>query len=184
MALYRLDPSQGRFTVQAFAEGMLSSFGHNPTFAVREFSGEIQFDAAAPNGAAVQLTVTAASLEVTDEVSSKDRHEIETRMRDEVLETSKYPQIVYRSTLVVAALITENQFRLEVQGKLNLHGGEKNLPIEMQIRVGASDMRLRGECRLKQSSFQIKRVSAVGGAIRVKDELKLAFELVAQKQAE
>ena len=38
-ARYRLDPGQSRFTVQAFATGMLSFFGHSPTFAVRDFSG-------------------------------------------------------------------------------------------------------------------------------------------------
>jgi polyisoprenoid-binding protein YceI len=182
MAIYKLDPSQGRLTVQAFAEGMLSSFGHNPTFAIREFSGEVEFDSAAPNDAKLQVVVIAASLELTDDVSSKDRREIETRMRDEVLEPAKYPKIVFRSSSVAAGVVTDNQFRLEVQGKLALHGSERNEPIEIHVRAGGADMRLRGEWRIKQSGYQIKRVSAVGGAIRVKDELKLAFELVALKQ--
>jgi len=28
--------------VQAFASGMLSGLGHNPTFAIREFTGELR----------------------------------------------------------------------------------------------------------------------------------------------
>ena len=40
---YRIDAGRGSFTVQAFAEGMLSFMGHNPTFAVRKYGGEIQF---------------------------------------------------------------------------------------------------------------------------------------------
>ena len=47
-ARYRLDPAHSRFTVQAFAAGMLSFLGHNPTFAVRDFQGEVRFDPAAP----------------------------------------------------------------------------------------------------------------------------------------
>jgi len=116
-----------------------------------------------------------------DDVSSKDRQEIETRMRQEVLELDKYPQIVFRSDSVTAQSVGEGQYRLSVQGKLSLHGVERSEPLDIHARVGQSDMRLRGECRLKLSAYQIKRISAVGGAIRVKDELKLSYELTARK---
>ncbi len=43
-ARYRLDPGQSRFTVQAFATGLLSFLGHSPTFAVRDFAGAVRFD--------------------------------------------------------------------------------------------------------------------------------------------
>jgi hypothetical protein len=34
---YVFDPSVSRFTVQAFATGLLCAFGHNPTIAIRDF---------------------------------------------------------------------------------------------------------------------------------------------------
>ena len=43
-AKYLIDTSASRFTVQAFATGLLSSFGHNPTIAIRDYEGEIQSD--------------------------------------------------------------------------------------------------------------------------------------------
>jgi hypothetical protein len=43
MVRYTLDPASSRFTVQAFATGLLSALGHSPTFAVREFTGEWRF---------------------------------------------------------------------------------------------------------------------------------------------
>ena len=36
---FQFDPNQSRFTVRAFATGMLSALGHDPTFAVRDFRG-------------------------------------------------------------------------------------------------------------------------------------------------
>ncbi|MDQ2746585.1 MAG: DUF2235 domain-containing protein [Acidobacteriota bacterium] len=39
---YKIDASRGAFTAQAFADGMLSFVGHNPTFAVSRYGGEIQ----------------------------------------------------------------------------------------------------------------------------------------------
>ncbi len=40
---FALDTNASRFTVQAFATGMLSTFGHNPKIAIRDYAGEIQF---------------------------------------------------------------------------------------------------------------------------------------------
>jgi hypothetical protein len=40
---YLIDAKGGTFTVRAFATGMLSAFGHNPTIAIPDLRGEIQF---------------------------------------------------------------------------------------------------------------------------------------------
>ena len=34
---YRLDPAASKFTVQAFAEGLFSMFGHDPVIGVKDF---------------------------------------------------------------------------------------------------------------------------------------------------
>jgi hypothetical protein len=40
-------------------------------------------------------------------------------------------------------------------------------------------LRAKGAFTLKQTSFDIKPVSIAGGTIKVKDELKFTFEIVA-----
>jgi hypothetical protein len=40
---FLIDPRMSRFLVRATAGGMLSMFGHNPTIAIRDFSGEARF---------------------------------------------------------------------------------------------------------------------------------------------
>ena len=52
---YRLDPVRSRFTVQAFATGLLSFLAHSPTFGVRDFAGEMSFLTGAPTTAAVHV---------------------------------------------------------------------------------------------------------------------------------
>ena len=59
---YALDKSSSKFTVQAFAAGMLSAMGHSPTFAVRDFSGEAAVDPDAPAQASLNLKIRASSL--------------------------------------------------------------------------------------------------------------------------
>ena len=39
---YVTDPRASQFTVQVFSGGLLSAFGHSPTIAIRDFSGEAQ----------------------------------------------------------------------------------------------------------------------------------------------
>jgi hypothetical protein len=43
-------------------------------------------------------------------------------------------------------------------------------------------LRISGEFSLRQSDYGIKPVSFAGGALRLKDELKFNFELVARGQ--
>jgi hypothetical protein len=40
---YLVDARASRFTVQAFATGLLSAMGHNPAIAIRNFSGDVNF---------------------------------------------------------------------------------------------------------------------------------------------
>ena len=73
MARYTLGPAGSRFTVQAFASGMLSALGHSPTFEIRDFAGELRFAPDAVGEAAFHMTVKAESLTLKDSVSAKDR---------------------------------------------------------------------------------------------------------------
>jgi polyisoprenoid-binding protein YceI len=182
MIRYILDPALSRFTVQAFAGGMLSSLGHSPTFAICEFTGELLFAPDAPAETSLRLTVKTASLAVTDSVSAKDRDDIESRMRKEVLETAAYPEIVYQSTQVAAVKIADDWYRLRLVGNLQLHGVKKPHALEAQLRLAVEQARVSGQCTLLLSAYRIQQVSALGGLIKLKDELKFNFDLVGRKQ--
>lgn len=73
LAAYRVEPKPSRLTVQVTAAGLLSAFGHNPVIAVRDFTGEAKFSPDPLERASVHVEVKAASLEVSGDVSEKDR---------------------------------------------------------------------------------------------------------------
>jgi len=181
-ARYSLSPERSRFTVQAFATGMLSGFAHSPTFAVRAFAGEIRFEADEPANASLQMTVRADSLELTDKLSDKDRQEIQRAMREEVLQTAKYPEISFASTQIAVTKIADNWFRVQMKGEMRLHGVTKPQEIDAQLRLSAGELRMSGDLMLSQTAYGVKRASALGGAIKVKDELKFVFDLVGAKE--
>jgi polyisoprenoid-binding protein YceI len=163
---------------------MLSALGHSPTFAIRQFTGELRFAPDALPEASFHLTVTADSLTVADSVSPKDRAEIEGQMRQEVLETAVFPEIVFQSTEITADKIADNWYRLRLKGELRLHGVKRAQSVDAQLMVLEDQVRLSGQCTLLLSAYRIKRVSALGGLIKLKDELKFDFDLVGRKRNE
>lgn len=179
---YRLDAGQSQFTVQAFAEGLFSSFGHNPVIAIRDFEGEVEFVPGTLEGARARMTIKADSLAVLDDVKEKDRQEIERMMREEVLEVSKHPEIVFESTSVTASRIAESRYRARVIGDLTMHGvTQPNLWIHAEVTFKDDNLRAQGEFSLKQTDYKIKPVSVAGGTLKVKNELKFKFDIVAKK---
>jgi polyisoprenoid-binding protein YceI len=100
-----------RFTVQAFAGGFLSARAHNPKFAIRDISSEARADPDDLGSATLRIEIRADSLQLLDQVSDKDRREIERVMREEALETATYPTILFESTRVSATRIDEGQLQ-------------------------------------------------------------------------
>jgi len=178
MNRYRIEPDRSGFTVQAFAAGLLSAFAHSPTFAVRDYGGEVRLGETAES-LELELTVNPDSLELQDRVSPADRREIEARLRGEVLETAVHRALTYRGGVVRAETISQGRYRLVVGGDLTLHGVTRPHRIDAELTVCRDGLRLRGTSLLRMSEFGIRPVTALGGAIRLRDELKLSSDLTA-----
>ncbi len=174
-----VDPKRSRFTVQASATGVLAAMGHNPTIGIRAFTGKVEFDADALRASGLSLTIQSASLSVLDDVSDKDRREMEKLMKEDVLEVEKYPEIRYDSSQIVVTRVNEALYKAAVNGDLRFHGVTRKQPLTVRIALLGTMLRGSGEFVLKQSDFQIKPVSVAGGILKVKDELKFSFEMVA-----
>ncbi len=180
---YIINSKSSSFVVKAFSRGLLSAFGHDPKIAIREFQGNASFT---PNGGAldaarVDIRIQASSLEVADDVSDKDRQEINHRMHTEVLETDRFPEIVYECSRVNASG-GGDRYWAALNGELTLHGVTNVMSVSARVVIEGDSLRASGEFVVRQSEYGIAQVSAAGGAIRVKDELKCTFDIVARKQ--
>jgi len=180
---YRLVPAPSTFTVQAFAEGLLSAFGHDPVLAIKDFSGEVQFVPGSFEAASVKMTVKADSIVLSTEVKEKDRIELEQTMREQVLEIAKYPEIVFVSSNISVTKLAEGRYRARVIGDLTFHGAtQKNLWITPEVTVSGESLSAKGMFSLKQTDFGIKPFSAAAGTIKLKNELKFSFDIAAEKE--
>jgi polyisoprenoid-binding protein YceI len=181
VARYRLWAADSKFTAQAFAEGLFSVFGHDPIIGIKDFEGEATFVSATFENASLELRINAASLSVIDNVKPKDRDELERTMRDDVLEVSKFPDIIFKSTNVTLSRIAEGRYRVRVIGDLTLHGvTQTNLWISGEVLVTDGELRAKGKFPIRQTDYKIKPVSVAGGTLKVKNEVKCTFDIVAR----
>jgi polyisoprenoid-binding protein YceI len=180
---YTIDPASSRFTVRAFAAGLLSGFGHNPVIAIRDFSGEVKFAPDNLAGSSVGMTIQAGSFEVQNDVSEKDLREITRTMNDQVLEVKRFPEIAFESRQVSGMQLSESLYVAKIEGDLFLHGVTRPQTVSANMAPGDDKLRAYGEFSIKQSDFKIRLVSVAGGALKVKDELKLAFDIIAKKDS-
>jgi polyisoprenoid-binding protein YceI len=179
---YVVDGRSSRFTVQAFATGMLARMGHNPTIGIRDFSGEMNFNPDKLEAGSFHLVIKSASLSVQDDISDKDLREIERLMKQEVLETAKFPEIVYDAPSISVTKMAEALYSAALNGKLTLHGVTRNQPISVRVALFGTMLRASGDFTLDQTDYNIKLVSVAGGALKLKAELKFSFEILARKQ--
>ena len=182
VTVYVLEPGVSRFTARAFATGLLASLGHNPSFAIRQFRGEAKFSGEAPEQSSLRIVVQSASLELSDQVSEKDRREIERAMRNEVLETGRFPEIVFEASNPSLSKGGETLYWANLTGKLTLHGQTQPQQITAQVSVTGDQLHASGEFSVRQSSFGIKLVSVAGGTMKIKDDVKVTFDFVARKK--
>jgi len=184
VATYTIDAGISRFTVRAVANGLLSSLGHNPTVAIRDFEGQAKFSPDALEESQLTLRIRAASLAVTDNMSDKDRRELERTMHEEVLEDARYPEIIFESTQVSTSKAGDGQYFVNLVGTLTLHGVSRDQALTAQIALIGDLLRAHGEFTTRQSDYGIRPVTVAGGALKLKDELKCSFDIVARKKGD
>jgi len=180
---YVIDSGASTFLVQASSTGLLSAFGHDPKFAIGDFQGDAEFTPGSPNldDDRVRVRVRADSLKVVNEISESDRDEIERRMNTEVLESDRFPDVYYE-VLRVTGSGNGERYWLALDGELTMRGVTRHLAVSARLLLHGGSLRGSGEFSVKLSDFGIAPVTAVGGAIRLKDELKCSFDVVARKQ--
>jgi polyisoprenoid-binding protein YceI len=180
---YRFDLADIRFAAHAFAAGLLSFLGHSPTFLVHGFAGTVEFPDDLAAHPRLELTVPAGGLIAGDDVKPTDRPEIEARMRSEVLETTRFPEVTYRAAVAATEKLAQGRYRVTLDGTLGLHGVSRPHRLTAELGLFSDGLRMRGETELKMSDFGIRPVTALGGTIRLRDKVKLTFDLAAVPEA-
>jgi polyisoprenoid-binding protein YceI len=153
--------------VRVSKSGLFSALGHDHEIEAPIAQGELD-DGSSP---AVRLRVEVAELRVADPgISDSDRAEIQKTMQGpKVLDAANFAEIRFES----AAVMPAGSGHWKVAGNLTLHGQTHPVSVDATLKDGV----YRGSAGFKQSEFGIAPVSVAGGAVKVKDEVRIEFEV-------
>lgn len=115
-------------------------------------------------------------------MSEYDEREIRRVTLDEVLKAESFPDIVFESSQVTAVKVNENLYRATMAGTLTLHGVNRTHSFDAQVVVGEDRLRGYGDFHVKQTDFGIPIAAIAGGTLRMRDEVNLAFFVIARKE--
>jgi hypothetical protein len=163
-----IDVNKSSLKIRVFKSGAFSAFAHDHEIQAPIDEGKID-SSASPS---VQLRVDSRKMRVLDpETSADKRAQIQQTMEGAtVLDVEHFPDISFRSTAVTKT----GAAHWEVRGGLALHG--QNQPVVVVVSLEAGHY--RGSASFKQSDFGITPISIAGGTVKVKDEVKIEFDIV------
>src|SRR4051812_42161825 len=162
-----IDPALSKITIHVDKTGVFSFAGDKHEVVAPISSGTVDEKAGM-----VEFAVDARKLQILDpQLSPEKRAQVQKNMEGPaVLDSAKYPEIRFRST----AATSTGKNTWNVTGDLTLHG--QTHPVTASIKK--EKQTYTGSSQLKQTDFGITPVSVGGGTVKVKDELKLDFEVV------
>ena len=162
-----IDTQRSTVTVYVFKSGLFSAFADDHIIEAPLAEGSID-ESATPR---VQIVIDARRMHVLDPgLSAKDRQEVQARMLgSEVLDVNRFQWISFHSL----AIERRDAGGWLVRGELDLHGQIH----AVQVNVSPEKSRYKGSVALRQSDFGIVPISIAGGAVRVKDEIEIVFDI-------
>jgi polyisoprenoid-binding protein YceI len=181
---FAVDPIASRVHVHLGRSGLLKVLGHDHDIDAPVADGRVDVADDDPAHSSVRLRFEALRLAVVAGTEpAKDVPKVEERMRGpEVLDATRYPDIVFTSSAVAGDLTEPGHYRLVVNGTLQLKGRSFPVEIPLDVRRSGSEIQARGEVRWRLRDLGIEPPS-VGGVVKVANGFRMTFEIVARPAA-
>lgn len=169
---FRLGPDTGRVVIKTGRAGLAAKAGHDLTIEVTRWSARAEVPAESDGGqsaATVSAELDLGSLEVREgtggavPLTDRDRREIKKQM-GKILGSGT-------ATFASSRIIPNSP---AIEGTVTLNGTTQ--PARLQLTDSGSG-RYRGSATLAQTGFGIKPYTGFFGALKLKDEVVVEFEV-------
>jgi polyisoprenoid-binding protein YceI len=180
---YVVVESKSSVQVHVGKSGVLSFAGHKHEVQA-PVSGTVTADSKDLSGSSVDLTFASASLRVLPESEpSGDAPKVEAAMHGpEVLDAVRFPKIHFKSKKVTGRQASGGGYDLSLVGDLSLHGMTQEITVPVKVALEGHTLTAVGQTTLRHDQFGMKPVSAAGGSVKVSNELKIEFKIVAEQK--
>jgi polyisoprenoid-binding protein YceI len=189
-ARYRIrsDLSDVRFLV--YRAGPLAQLGHNHVIQAGSIRGEVQLTPEF-KASTLHLTLPVADFQVdnsrarreegTDFAAEPNEEAIAGTRRnmlgDKVLDAARYAEVAIESTM-----ITGPAWEPDITLRIQLHGVEKEVTVPVALSTAPDQLIATASFSIRQSDFDIKPLSVLGGGLQVADAVRIRLRLVATSE--
>ena len=188
---HRIDAAASGIAIEVYRGGPLASMGHNHVITATEISGHVYL-APVLAQSAFDLEVPISSLVVDDpdarraagegfppDLPAEARQATRRNMLGvEVLAADDHPTVRLRSVA-----ISGDRPQLRVTAAMTLRGVTREIEVPVDVQSIGGPLRLSGAFALRQSDYGITPFSVALGALTVRDEVRIRFDLVAIPQS-
>ncbi len=172
---FRLGPDSGRVVIKTSRAGLAAKAGHDLTIAFTRWSAQVEIpddDGGGVTAARITAELDLGSLEVREgtggakPLNDGDRRDIKKTMSG-ILGTGP-------ATFTSSKITRFGASGGAVEGTLTLNG--QTQPVRLQLNA-PGEGRYRGSATVPQSAFGIKPYSGFFGALKLRDEVTVEFEV-------
>jgi polyisoprenoid-binding protein YceI len=179
--IYTIDLSQSRVTATLTQEGFIARRYPTHRVEVKNFTGKIEAPERDETRIAVEVEAETKSLTNADEgMTEFERREFHNVLNNSVLESDKFPMIKFVSVSVSDARKSGETLSFTLNGDLTMRDATKRVSFPVTVTISKDQLRATGDAELKQTDFGIKPYSGKLGMIRIGDEVKISFAIVAK----
>lgn len=190
-AVYELVPGDSQMRILVYRAGPLARLGHNHVVTATRIRGEVDYRPEAPLETTFTLRVPVNGLAVDDpaqrqalgppfdtSVDPDDARATRANMLgSKVLDAQRYPQVQVDSQ-GVSGSAPEFQVKVRIQ----IRGVQQTLEVPVQTRLRGERLRVSGSVPLRQTDFGIEPLRIAFGAIAVRDQVQVQFDLTAARR--
>jgi polyisoprenoid-binding protein YceI len=161
--------------------GLFGFSGHDHEVVAPVLDGSVMLDRTDVSRSKVSIQVDATAMKVTGKGEpAKDVPEVQRVMLSErVLDVQRHPKIVFVSEDISIVQRSASRMQLRINGQLTLRGVAHRVSVPTEVELTADRFTATGKATVRQTDFGIRPVNAGGGTVKVKDEVELAFTVVA-----
>src|SRR5262245_30329336 len=177
-----IDSSASQIDVHLKQEGLISKRYPEHRIVVKAFNGKIEL-AKDETRMSVEVEAEAKTLTNVDETMSEfERKEFHHALRNLVLESEKFPTIKFVSVSISGIQKAGDNRSFTITGDLVMHGVTKRVSFPVNVKMKDEELIGSGEAKLLQSDFAMKPFEKGFGLIKVGDDVRITFNVVAKPQ--
>ncbi len=176
---YSMLAAQSQLTLTLIQEGVLRKIHPTHHVGVKSFSGRIQLPAD-ESKALAELDAEAKSfVNIDTDMKDFERSGFHKVLHEEVLASARFPTIKFRSVSITNVQKSGDNRSFTLNGDLTLRGVTRRVAFPVKVTINGKQLRATGEKNIKQTDFGITPYSGGLGTIKIGDQLKVSFVIVA-----